>query len=90
MSTIVCESCGERYTLGVDAISMTSEELMNMMGAFIGTMPPSLLVAHPKTRPGNPDLLAEANETIRRLAPVRGWDCDACKHNGNRWRPIEA
>ena len=81
--TLVCGKCAERYVLGVDAMSLTSEEMAGMMGGMIGSMPDFLRVAHPKGT-ANSAALAGDEATIMRLGPARGWECDKCQHV-NRW-----
>jgi len=80
-----CQNCDEKYILGKDAISITSEELMEMMPFVIGQMPKSLQVGHPKDGNQNDELLREAQSTIMRLGPERGWTCDKC-HYTNFWK----
>ena len=82
-----CEKCNEEYILGKDTISITSEELMEMMPFVIGQMPKSLQVGHSKEENKNEELLKEAESTILRLGPERGWVCDKC-HHSNPWNPI--
>jgi hypothetical protein len=80
---IVCEKCGERYVLGKNAMSLTSEEMTEMNAGF-GSMPTFLLVSHPKKARTQKEL-DDDKDTILRLGPRRGWECNKCKHT-NSWK----
>lgn len=81
-----CENCGEKYHPGKDAMCLTSEEMVGMMGAVIGQLPSFLLVSHPKKN-RTQESLASDEATIMRLGPTRGWQCDKCK-SINKWNPV--
>ncbi len=88
MSTsLKCEKCSEIYILGKNTISITSEETMQMTPFFIGQMPKSLQVGRASTENPNQELLVEAERTIMRLGPERGWVCNKC-HYKNSWNPV--
>ena len=57
-----CEKCNEEYILGKDTISITSEELMEMMPFVIGQMPKSLQVGHAKEENKNDELFNESGK----------------------------
>jgi len=81
-----CEKCREEYILGKNTLCFTSEELRQVMGAVIGNLPSFLLVSHPKEKTTQETLTAD-EATIKRLGPVRGWECDKCKFT-NKWNPV--
>ena len=55
------------YQLGVDAVCITSEEVMGLMPVAIGAFPKSLMVGEAKTQ--NKRQLAEDHYTIVTLGP---------------------
>jgi hypothetical protein len=66
---------------------MTSEFMQGLMGGSGGNMRPFVLVAHPKQGRASVEALTRDADEIIRLAPRRGWDCDACKRTNN-WPPL--
>jgi hypothetical protein len=80
-----CSKCQSVYGLGSDAISITSEELAQMMPNLVGTLPHGIMI-------GRAEIIDRARlqgdrATILRLGPLRGWTCKEC-HQDNPWRPI--
>jgi len=82
---LICEKCKESYILGIEAISITSEETAQMLYMVIGNMPKSLMIGHGDRN--NKNIIAEALFTAKKLGPQRGWQCNKC-HNTNSWNPI--
>lgn len=68
---IKCEGCGAVYTLGVDAISMTSDELVKMMPGFIGKIPDGLMIG--RTTTSDKEQLRHDLDTILRLVERGGF-----------------
>lgn len=85
---IRCEACGTSYTLGVDAVSMTSGELARMMPGLIGRIStgssPDLMIG--RSHSLDKKQLQRDRETILRLGP-KGWTCKEC-YKDNQWRPV--
>jgi ankyrin repeat protein len=85
---ITCGKCRKAYTLGINAVSMTSSELGGMMSGFVGAI----------TERGSPDLMVgqtltldtaqlhSDRATILRLGPNGGWTCQECYYD-NTWDP---
>jgi hypothetical protein len=80
-----CSKCAAVYRPGLDAVSVTSEELTEMMPGLVGTLPPGMMIGHSSKK--EPEQLKRDCETILRLGPSLGWTCKECYHE-NSWNPI--
>jgi hypothetical protein len=81
---IRCEGCGATYRPGVDAVSITSDELAQMIPGIIGRIPSGMMIGRSVSL--DRDQLRRDGQTILRLGP-KGWICKEC-YKDNQWRPF--
>jgi hypothetical protein len=88
--SIRCTGCGMTCTIGVDAICVTGDEVMDWLtgggATVVGKLPQSLMIM--QTKPDNPNV-QQSKATILQVGPKLGWECGKC-HAKNSWRPISS
>jgi len=90
-ATLRCEKCRAVYTIGVDAVSMTSLELSRMMPGLVGKIStgssPDLMIG--RTRSPDKGQIRKDRVIILCKGPEKGWTCQSCHHD-NQWRLLPA
>jgi ankyrin repeat protein len=80
---LACQKCGQVYSVGVDAISITTEELTGMFGGVVGRMPPALMIGLANSDTSK-DVIEATYDIVLRVGVEWGWICSKCEQK-NSW-----
>jgi hypothetical protein len=95
---LLCKGCGRKYTLGLDAILTTPEDVISKVGGWLGGFPPASMIPDivgpldkaPAAIDEQPTQEREAIRTLQeviRVGTSRTWRCAEC-HTVQGYVPI--
>jgi hypothetical protein len=89
-SVLQCEKCKAMYRPGIDAVSITANEMREMLwgrrGAQLGDSLPNIIMIG-RAPNADPEQIRRDAMDILREGPKKGWTCKECHHD-NKWAPI--